>query len=326
MTSSANSLVPSSNFLILISMNSFSKIFSVFKRELGGYFNSPVAYIIIVFFLLLAQGFTFSVADLLGNGNASLTNAFFQWHPWLYLVFGPAIGMRLWSEEYRQGTWELLATMPISMWHAIVGKFLAVCVVWAFALICTLSVVWTVNWLGNPDPGPIIMGYIGSYLLALSFVAITMAVSAFTESQVVCFIVSVAICLFLTLCGFPPLVQDMLKSGPELLSYLVLFFVAALIGGVSYMVLKHEMVAFISFIAIFLVLAVSGASEGLTAMFQNHESLTTGSIDAIAYSSVWTHLVVMTKGVLKFQDLLYFLSIIGVSLATTNLGLNLKRN
>ncbi|HSI62846.1 MAG TPA: ABC transporter permease subunit, partial [Candidatus Saccharimonadia bacterium] len=166
-------------------MSSWKNIFAVYKRELLGYFNSPLAYIILVIFLLAVQGFTFIFGSFLRQDNASLTG-FFIWHPWIYLMLVPAVGMRLWSEEQRLGTMELLMTMPISPWQAIFAKYFAASTVWAVALALTFPIVWTVFYLGEPDPGPIISGYIASYLYALSCLAITCAVSAFTRSQVIC--------------------------------------------------------------------------------------------------------------------------------------------
>ena len=199
----------------------FANIKAVFKREFFAYFNSPVAYVIVVIFLLATMGFAFLFGDFLRSNNASLTQSFFFWHPWIYIVIAPAVGMRLWSEEQRLGTLELLLTMPISPWQAIVGKFAAAAVVWLVALGLTCTIVMTVFYLGEPDAGPIISGYIASYFYALSCLAVTSAVSAFTRNQVVCFIVSVAICLGLTLIGYPPVVDTLLKTFPSSLEFLV---------------------------------------------------------------------------------------------------------
>src|SRR6478736_8020314 len=125
-------------------------VYTLFKREFFGYFNSPVAYVILVIFVLTVQGFTFSFGGFLEQGDASLRMPFFMWHPWILLVLGPAVGMRLWSEEHRLGTLELLMTMPISPWQGILGKFLAAAVVWAIALFLTFPIVVTVFYLGNP--------------------------------------------------------------------------------------------------------------------------------------------------------------------------------
>lgn len=195
---------------------------AIFKRELTGYFSSPVAYVILVIFLLVLQGFTFFIGRFLDVNQANLTT-FFEWHPWIYMVFVPAVGMKLWSEEYRLGTVELLMTMPISPWYPILGKFLAAAVVWAIALFLTFPIVLTVYYLGSPDTGPIIGAYLGSYLYALSCLAITSAVSAFTRNQVVCFIVSVPICLLLTILGWQPVTDAFLKIVPSAWENLVYF-------------------------------------------------------------------------------------------------------
>lgn len=193
---------------------SLQNTLAVFKREFLAYFNSPVLYVIVVIFLLTAQGFAFLFGRFLDGDNASLTQAFFFWHPWIYIVLAPAVGMRLWSEEHRLGTVELLMTMPISPWQAIIGKFVAAALVWAIGLALTFPIVWTVYYLGDPDPGPIWTGYVASYLYSLGCLAVTSAVSAFTRSQVVCFIVSVAVCLLFTLIGFPGIVDWVLTTVP----------------------------------------------------------------------------------------------------------------
>ena len=187
-----------------------TNILTIAKRELRGYFSSPVAFVFIVIFLLLAGFFTFMVAGFFQRGEASLTT-FFTWHPWLYLFLVPAVGMRMWSEERRQGTIELLLTMPITPWQAITGKFLASWVVVGIALALTFPVVMTVNHLGNPDNGVILGGYIGSFLMAGAYLAITAMTSAMTRNQVVSFIVAVVLSLFLILAGYPP-VTNMLVS------------------------------------------------------------------------------------------------------------------
>jgi ABC-2 type transport system permease protein len=189
-------------------MNAWANIKAVMKRELGGYFTSPIAYVFLVIFLLLTGFFTFTVGNFFERGEASLVS-FFTWHPWLYLFLVPAVGMRLWSEERRLGTLELLLTMPLTTWQAIVGKFLAS---WAFlglALVLTFPVVITVNWLGDPDNGVIVAGYLGSFLLAGAYLAVSCMTSAMTRNQVISFILSVVICLFLILAGYTP-VTDLL--------------------------------------------------------------------------------------------------------------------
>src|SRR5438876_6284277 len=160
-------------------MNAWANIQTIAKREIGGYFASPVAYVFIVIFLLLCGFFTFMAGGFFERDQASLV-AFFMWHPWFYLFLVPAVGMRLWSEERRQGTMELLLTMPITAWQAIVGKFLASWLFLALALVLTFPVVMTVNYLGRPDNGVIFGAYLGSLLLAGSYLAISCMTSAMT--------------------------------------------------------------------------------------------------------------------------------------------------
>jgi ABC-2 type transport system permease protein len=183
-------------------------IWTIAKRELTGYFISPVAYVFLVMFLLLAGFFTFTAGNFFERGEASLAS-FFAWHPWLYLVLVPAVGMRLWSEERRSGTIELLLTMPVATWQAILAKFLASWAFLAIALAFTFPVVLTVNVLGDPDNGQILAGYVGSFLLAGAYLAIACMTSAMTRNQVVAFIIAVVVCLFLILAGYNP-VTDLL--------------------------------------------------------------------------------------------------------------------
>jgi ABC-2 type transport system permease protein len=186
----------------------FRPIATIAKRELSGYFASPVAFVFIVIFLLLSGFFTFMVAGFFQRGQANL-ETFFTWHPWFYLFLVPAVGMRMWSEERRLGTIELLLTMPVAPWQAIIGKFLASWAVVGLALFLTFPVWITVNYLGDPDNGVIFAGYLGSLLMGGAYLAVTAMTSAMTRNQVVSFIVSVVLLLFLILAGFPP-VTDML--------------------------------------------------------------------------------------------------------------------
>jgi ABC-2 type transport system permease protein len=188
-------------------MNSFGNIKTIAKRELVAYFTSPVAYVFIVIFLLLNGFFTFMVGQFFERGVASLSASFFMWHPWFYLFLVPAVGMRLWADERRVGTLELLLTMPIAPWEAIVGKFLASWLFLGLALFLTFPVVLTVNHLGNPDNGVIFAAYVGSWLMAGAYLAVSCITSAITRSQVVSFIISVVACLFLILAGFPPVIN-----------------------------------------------------------------------------------------------------------------------
>ena len=187
-------------------------VWTIARRELSGYFTSPVAYVVIVIFLLMTGFFTFTyrLGSFFEAGQASL-NSFFTWHPWLYLFLVPAVGMRLWAEERRVGTLELLLTMPITAWQAIVGKFIASWLFLIIALACTFPIIITVSYLGDPDDGTIIAGYIGSAFLAGAYLAITCMTSALTRNQVISFILSIVICFFLVLAGWE-LVTDWLVS------------------------------------------------------------------------------------------------------------------
>ncbi len=189
-------------------MTSWSNIQAIIKRELGAYFTSPLAYVFLVIFLLLSGFLTFTIGNFFERGEASLMS-FFTWHPWIYLFLVPAAGMRLWSEERRMGTLELLLTMPITVWQAVLGKFLASWLFLLLALALTFPVWITVNLLGSPDNGIILSGYIGSLLLSGAYLAISCLTSAMTRNQVISFIVSVVICLFLILAGYRP-VTDLL--------------------------------------------------------------------------------------------------------------------
>ena len=187
-------------------------VWTIAKRELVAYFTSPVAYVFLVIFLLLTGFFTFTAGSFFERGEASLA-AFFGWHPWLFLVLVPAVGMRVWAEERRSGTLELLLTMPIAPWQAIVAKFLASWAFLAVALLLTFPAVVTVNLLGEPDHGIIVAGYLGSFLLAGAYLAITCMTSAMTRNQVVALILSVVICLFLILAGFNPVTDLLARWG-----------------------------------------------------------------------------------------------------------------
>jgi ABC-2 type transport system permease protein len=186
----------------------WNNVRAIAKRELVGYFDSPVAYVFIVIYLLLAGFFTFTFGAFFDRGEASLAS-FFMWVPWLLLFLVPALGMRLWSEERRSGTIELLLTLPVTPWQAILGKFLASWLFIAIAMALTFPVWITVNWLGDPDNGVIVAGYVGSLLLAGAYLAVSCLTSAITRNQVVSFILSVVICFALVVVGFAP-VTDLL--------------------------------------------------------------------------------------------------------------------
>ncbi len=208
-------------------MSAWQPISTIARRELASYFASPVAYVFLVIFLLLTGFFTFTAGAFFERGEASLA-AFFMWHPWLFLVLVPAVGMRLWSEERRAGTLELLFTLPIAPWQAILGKFLASWLFLAIALALTFPVVVTVNVLGEPDNGQIFAGYFGSLLMAGAYLAVTCMTSAMTRNQVVAFIVSVVILLFLILAGFTPVTDLLVRwASPAFVDTVAAFSVMA---------------------------------------------------------------------------------------------------
>ncbi len=197
-------------------MNSpLRNIFTLAKREFSGYFTTPVAYVFLVIFLLMTGFFTFMLGmDLFDRNQASL-ESFFTWHPWLYLFLVPAVAMRLWSEEKRTGTLELLLTLPVTAWQAVLAKFLASWVFLILALALTFPVWITVNKLGSPDNGAILCAYIGSALMSGAYLAIGCMTSALTRNQVVSFILSVVICLFTILAGFAPVTNFMAGLFPD---------------------------------------------------------------------------------------------------------------
>jgi ABC-2 type transport system permease protein len=209
----------------------WAAIGTIAKRELAAYFESPVAYVFLVIFLLLAGFFTFTFGGFFERGEASLA-AFFNWLPWLFLFLVPAAGMRLWSEERRLGTIELLLTLPVAAWQAIVGKFLASWLFLIVALALTFPMILTVNWLGDPDNGVIFCGYVGAALLAGAYLAISCMTSAFTRNQVIAFILAVVICLLLILVGFAPLTDLLARwASPRVVESVASFSVLTYYDG-----------------------------------------------------------------------------------------------
>jgi len=238
---------------------------TIFKREATSYFTQPTAYAIIFIFLLLSMGLTFTFGRFMRTGDASLEWPFFFWHPWIYMLLAPAVGMRLWSEEQRTGTIELLGTMPVSPWSAIFGKFFAASFVWFIALALTFPIVMTVNYLGSPDNGTIISSYLGSFLVCCSFLAITMLVSAITRDQVVCLIVSVALCVFMVLCGYDDIARELSKA------------------------------------------------------------VTAPVVELVVSVGVWDHFRSLIRGLFRIQDMVWFASLILLSLLGTSAILSAKR-
>lgn len=240
-------------------------MWTIYKRELKSYFTQPTAYAIIVIFLLFSLGLTFTFGEFMTVGDASLEWTFFSWHPWLYMLLAPAVGMKLWADEQRTGTIELLGTFPISTWSAILGKFLAPATVWLVALLLTFPIVITVNYLGDPDNGAIFSGYIGSFLVCCTFIAVTMLVSACTRDQVVCLIISSAVCAFAVIVSYERVIMEITKIAP---------------GSV-------------------------------TELFKSF--------------GVWDHFRSLNRGLFRLQDLVWFASLIVVSLLGTNAILSAKR-
>lgn len=195
---------------------------TIFKRELGAYFATPLAYVFIVIFLALTGSFTFFLGSFFERGQADL-QPFFVFHPWLYLFLVPAIAMRLWAEERRSGTIELLMTLPTTTFAAVLGKFLAAWVFAGIALLLTFPIWLIVNYLGEPDNGAILVSYVGSWLMAGAFIAIGACTSALTKNQVIAFVVAAAACFLFLMSGLdlvlaafrpwaPPLVVDTVAS------------------------------------------------------------------------------------------------------------------
>ncbi len=224
---------------------------AIFRRELAGYFATPVAYVFIVGFLLLAGIFTFYVGGLLERGQADL-QPFFQFHPWLYVVLMPAVAMRLWAEERRSGTIELLLTLPVGLGGVVFGKFLAAWAFTAAALALTAPVWLTVNYLGDPDNGVALAGYVGSLLMAGGYLAVCACLSALTRNQVVAFVLGVVACLLLTVAGSPIVLDAVAGWAPRALidavaGFSVLTRFAAIMNGVIDL---RDVVFFASLIAL----------------------------------------------------------------------------
>lgn len=189
---------------------------ALFRRELQSYFATPVAYVFIVIFLVLMGTFSFYFGGFYEQGQADL-RSFFNFHPWLYLFLVPAIAMRLWAEERRSGSIEMLLTLPITPWQAVLGKYLAAWAFTAIALALTFPIWVTVNYLGDPDNGVILAAYVGSLLMAGGFLAIGACLSAVTRNQVIAFVLSIVVCFGFLLSGFP-LVLDLFSGwAPQVL-------------------------------------------------------------------------------------------------------------
>lgn len=187
-----------------------ASVVTICKREFAAYFSTPVAYVFLVIFLVLQGMFTFYLGGFYEREQADLA-PFFSYQPWLYLFLMPAIGMRLWAEERRSGTFELLLTLPLPLSAVVIGKYLAAILFAGLALLLTCPIWITVNWLGDPDNGVIVTGYLGALLMASSYLAIASALSSVTKNQVVAFILSVTVCFLFLVSGLP-MVLDVFSS------------------------------------------------------------------------------------------------------------------
>lgn len=198
-------------------------MFAVVKRELFGYFRSPVAYVFIVIFLISTAGTTWYLGNFYTSDEASL-ESFFFFHPWLYLFLIPAVGMRLWAEDRRTGTVEILLTLPVSLPAAVLGKFLAAWLFVGLALLLTFPMVFTVYFLGSPDTGVIVTAYLGSFLMAGAYLAVSCFTSSLTRNQVISFILSFMVCLVLVLLGWGVMTRTLVQIFPVWLADLIAQF------------------------------------------------------------------------------------------------------
>lgn len=185
-----------------------SPLWIITRRELTAYFATPLAYVFLVVFLMLCGFVTFELGGFFTRNQADLV-PFFSYHPWLYLFLVPAIAMRIWSEERRSGSVELLLTLPLTLRVIVVGKFLAAWLFIGLALLLTFPLWITVNYLGNPDNGTIAATYIGSWLMAGAFLAVGCCISAATKNQVIAFVMTVTVCFLFVVIGMPQLVSSL---------------------------------------------------------------------------------------------------------------------
>ena len=230
-------------------------ILNIVRRELAGYFATPVAWVFIVIFLVMAGVFTFYIGSFYERGMADLT-PFFQFHAWLYLFLVPAISMRLWAEERRSGSIELLLTLPITTWQAVLGKYLAAWFFIGLALLLTFPTWITVNYLGDPDNGAILAAYIGSWLMAGGFLAIGSCLSALTRNQVVAFILSVVVCFGFLLSGLPMVMNLFSGWAPQaMLDMVADFSFLARFASISKGILDLRDLVYFALVIVFWLLA-----------------------------------------------------------------------
>lgn len=186
----------------------------IMRRELSGYFSTPIAYVVLVIFLLLANWFAFWTGALYERGQADLA-PLFTFVPWLYLFLIPAVSMRLWAEERRSGSIELLLTQPITLWQAVLGKFLAAWIFIGIALALTFPAWVTVNVLGDPDNGAIFAAYLGCFFVAAGFLAVGSFTSSITKNQLIAFLLATAVCVVLLMAGFPAVINLFQRWAPS---------------------------------------------------------------------------------------------------------------
>ena len=227
---------------------------AIFRRELAAYFATPLAFVFIVIFLLTMGAFTFYLGGFFESDQANLS-IFFSYHPWLYLFLIPAISMRLWAEERRTGSIELLLSQPVPLYAAVLGKFFAAWVFSGLALVLTFPMWLTVNYLGSPDNGVILAGYIGSFFMAGGYLAIGSCLSAITRNQVIAFVVSVAVCFLFTVSGLPIVIDFFSGWAPQtLISTIASFSFLTHFNSITQGVIDlRDIVYFGSLIAVWLI-------------------------------------------------------------------------
>ncbi|RIK93607.1 MAG: ABC transporter permease [Proteobacteria bacterium] len=244
----------------------FTGLSAVFRREFMSYFATPLAYVFIVIFLAFTGIFTFYVGGFFERGQADLA-PFFSFLPWLYLILTPAVAMRLWAEERKSGSIELLLTLPISTTAAVVGKFLAA---WAFtgiALMLTAPLWITVNMLGDPDNGVIAAGYVAGFIMAGAYLAIGACLSALTRNQVIAFVLTVMVAFLFTMSGLPVVLNFFSSWAPalvveEIASFSFLTHFNAISKGVIDL---RDLVFFVGMMAVWLfanVIVVDAKRDG----------------------------------------------------------------
>lgn len=230
---------------------------AVFVREFLGYFRTPVAWVFLSVFLVASVGMTWFAGGFFESDDASL-RIFFRFLPWVYLFFIPAAGMRLWSEEKRSGTLELLLTWPVPLRSVVLGKFLAAWAFLALALLLTFPLPLTVAYLGDPDWGAAASGYLGALLMAGAFLGISSAASALTSSQVIAFVLGALACLVLVLLGWE-------VFGDLLLSLDLPGALVAFLGGFGFLHRFGPMAeGIVPFASVVYFLSVAASGLGLT--------------------------------------------------------------